>query len=361
MNKDTRLASFKLTHEMATEGAEFVEIYSQLPAWITNIYLFLVDRRAPKHREHIAKLLSIYDCNSLEGYLRVTHALSLNDTLWVKSDSDFDLRWDNVSLYRNPFNVVIANTAFDGGINNITLSSTSPEFSTDGSFAKCWVRENGIVKLLKRGSEGFSNTGLEPYSEYYASYLLDCFGVNHVSYDIMLRNKKVCTSCNLFTSEKYGFIPFSRRNKHITGLPDLVKTYTEWGYSQFISDMLVIDAIIMNEDRHMNNFGFMIDNDTFEILGPAPLFDHNISLLCYATMTSLKDPYSYMSAKGHKLDSGCGNFIDLPKYIMTNETRNKLLNIRGITLKESNTVNLSKERLNILSKVINNQIEQLLR
>ena len=39
----------------------------------------------PKHRAHIAALLKEYGCDTLEGYLNVTHALSLNDTFWVRA------------------------------------------------------------------------------------------------------------------------------------------------------------------------------------------------------------------------------------------------------------------------------------
>ena len=81
------------------------------------------------------QLLLEYGCQSLDGYLDVAHALSLNDTFWVKSVRS-SLTWDQVSLYRNPFNAVISHTAFDGTLSSPTLSSTSPEFSTDGQYAK---------------------------------------------------------------------------------------------------------------------------------------------------------------------------------------------------------------------------------
>lgn len=76
-----------------------------------------------------------------------------------------------MSLYTHPFNEVIAKTAFEGGLHGRQLSTTSPEYGTDGSFAKCWIREGGQIRLLKRGSSGAGNAGLEPYSEFYAGQL----------------------------------------------------------------------------------------------------------------------------------------------------------------------------------------------
>ena len=34
----------------------------------------------------------------------------------------------------------------------------------DGSFAKCWIREDGLIRIIKRGFSGVSNTGVEVYS-----------------------------------------------------------------------------------------------------------------------------------------------------------------------------------------------------
>ena len=36
-------------------------------------------------------------------------------------------------------NEKIAKTAFEGGLHGRHLSTTSPEYGTDGSFAKCWI------------------------------------------------------------------------------------------------------------------------------------------------------------------------------------------------------------------------------
>ena len=66
-------------------------------------------------------------CYNLDGYLRITHALTLNDTFWVKP-TDSTLKWDQVSLYSNEFDETIARIAFEGGMYGKQFSSTSPEF-----------------------------------------------------------------------------------------------------------------------------------------------------------------------------------------------------------------------------------------
>lgn len=103
---------------------------------LQSLTAWLEKRRAPKRRKHMEQLLEQYGCVGLEGFLRVTHALSLNDTFWVKEESEM-LCWDEVSLYRNEFDALISQAAFSGVISEEALSSTSPEFGTDGYYAKC--------------------------------------------------------------------------------------------------------------------------------------------------------------------------------------------------------------------------------
>ena len=141
-------------------------------------------------------------------FLDISHALSLIDTFWVKP-VDSRLEWEDLSLYTHPFNDVIAKTAFEGGLHGRHLSTTSPEYGTDGSFAKCWIREDGTIKMLKRGSSGASNVGLEPYSEFIPGRLLKNL---RISLSVMGSGHTTAGSVRyviFFTSEEYGFLPYA--------------------------------------------------------------------------------------------------------------------------------------------------------
>ena len=43
--------------------------------------------------------------------------------------------------------------------------------------------------------------------------------------------------------------------------------------------MIFLDTIVANPDRHTANFGLLRDTKTGELLGLAPLFDHNMALI----------------------------------------------------------------------------------
>ena len=86
MNKDVCILHFSCAHN------EFGEVLFAEEEWLVQyrpigyhgLQSFLEQRRAPKHRAHIRELLEQCGCSDMEGFLRVTHALSLNDTFGVK-------------------------------------------------------------------------------------------------------------------------------------------------------------------------------------------------------------------------------------------------------------------------------------
>ena len=98
MNRNDSMLRFTCERDTFDEP-EFTEIewLTELrPIGYKNLGDFLAGRQAPKQRKHIKGLLEYYGCEDLEGFLRVTHALSLNDTFWVK-EAGSELCWDSVS------------------------------------------------------------------------------------------------------------------------------------------------------------------------------------------------------------------------------------------------------------------------
>lgn len=356
LNKDTVLARFHVEGKGPLETIKIDEQFIEMPEWISDLSEFIENRRAPKKRENIAKLLEMSGCHTLFGWLSITHALSLIDTYWVKP-TESRLTWEKVSLYTHEFNEVVAKTAFEGGLHGYNLSTTSPEYGTDGTFAKCWIREGGIIKLLKRGSTGARNAGLEPYSEYYTSQIARELGLDHVEYNLRKHGNRICSVCNAFTSEQIGYLPFAGMNTRGSTIASVIKIFEEYGLKEKVTAMFIFDAVIFNEDRHKGNFGFLIDNDTNEILDMAPLFDHNIAMLCYAEQDDFNNIDHYLSEKGPCIG---GEFIEDARALLYPEIRKRLQNLYGFQFVRHPKYNLPKERLEALEKVINRQIQQIL-
>lgn len=353
LNKDTVWLEFHC------EQNEYLETTAREDSWHTglrpfgysNLTDFLERRKAPKHRAHIAALLQEYGCETLEGYLDVTHALSLNDTLWVKQ-ADSPLTWVEVSLYRNPFNEVISETAFDGSVSSSGFSSTSPEFSTDGQYAKCWVREGGTIWLYKTGGV----FGLEPISEYLASQLAAVFCPDAVPYDLGFYHEKLISKCPLFTSEQLGLAKAFTLTKDRT-VAGFLRYFEGIGSGDAFRRMCILDALLLNTDRHSGNFGILYDNDTMQVQKMAPVFDNNRSLLFDFDNDQLKHTEWCIRHCAPRLGT---DFIATARGLLTDSIRSDLTRLRDFRFVPHPDILIEPERLERLTEAVQFQLNAIL-
>ena len=70
---------------------------------------------------------------------------------------------------------------------------------------------------------------------------------------------------------------------------DLLNTIAKIYTDKKLKDMLLFDAIIYNSDRHLGNFGMLINNDSLEIIKPAPIFDNGFSIMKFLMETELSN------------------------------------------------------------------------
>ena len=337
--------------EFRCERNEYLEVTAQEEVWhtgqrpfgYTNLTDFLERRKAPKHRAHIAELLRQYGCQELDGYLDVTHALSLNDTFWVKR-ADSPLKWNDVSLYRNPFNEVISEAAFDGSLSSSSFSSTSPEFSTDGQYAKCWMREDDTIWLYKTGGV----FGMEPLSEYLASQLAACLCPDAVSYDLGFYHGALISKCPLFTSETFGLAKAAVLTKDRT-----VSGFLHYFESIGSGRMCILDALILNTDRHSGNFGVLYLNDTMQVQKMAPVFDNNRSLLFDLDNDQLKNTEWCIRHCSPRLGV---DFIATARGLMTDALRSDLENMRDFRFEQHPNIPAPQERLDRLTEIVQRQL-----
>ena len=76
-----------------------------------------------------------------------------------------------------------------------------------------WVVQENCKDLFKDKNlyhNSFANSGLEPYSEYYASQIAKTMGLHYVDYGLSKWKGKLCSTCLLFTNENISYIPVGR-------------------------------------------------------------------------------------------------------------------------------------------------------
>ena len=355
MNKDVPVLSFLCERNEFDEPLfqELVWYVAYRPIGYKSLTGFLERRKAPKHREHIQRLLERYGCDDLEGFLNVTHALSLNDTFWVKRQ-DSGLRWDQVSLYQNEFDQLISEAAFDGSASSSEFSTTSPEFGTDGNYAKCWVREDEDIFLYKTGSSRYE---VEPLSEFLASQLASILCPDYVDYDLGFYRGRLISKCRLFTAERYGLAKAAGIFSETRTIPVMLDYFEKLGSGDDFRRMCVLDALIFNPDRHYGNFGVMFDTDTMKPICMCPVFDNNRSLFPDLDQDQLEHPDWYLNRCRPIIGK---DFLITARGLLTPEIRSDLKNLLGFRFRQHESITAPQERLDALSAIVNRQIKAIL-
>ena len=121
--------------------------------------------------------------------------------------------------------------------------------------------------------------------------------------------------------------------------------------------MLVFDAVIRNTDRHLGNFGFLVDNQTNKLLGPAPIFDNGLSLYCYV----MDDDLDNLDEQERNLSPALYEDFDaVARYVIGTKQREALRHLLTFSFKKHSRYNLQDARLKRLESMIREKAISLL-
>jgi hypothetical protein len=322
---------------------------------------WLKRRIIPKNRAYVQSFLAKIglNVNDTKGIIDICKGLSLNDCYWVV-DNSFSGTFDKYNLYDNRFDQTLSLIAYTGyGDTQKSEFASTPELTTDGMLPKCWRRmKGGKITLYKSGSSGAANAGNEPYSEYYAFQIAETMGLNAVKYNLNQWKKRLCSTCELFTSKKLSYIPTGRivTNGGWAAIIDYYKKLGKIFYNSLV-DMLIFDAVICNEDRHFGNFGLILENKTNTVVDTAPIFDNGLSLFNYAMNDDLNDVDAYAKTR---LMATSQDFLTFSKEIMTKEQKRKLQKLINFKFKKHKSYNLPIYRLKTIEKFVQKRVRELL-
>lgn len=332
------------------EALRFLPLDMHGEATDEGLWRWLKHRVVPKHRAYMDQVLAQLGIRNgdLRGIIGFSRGLSLNDVHWVASEQDHAM-WKDINLYDNPFSETLAYMAFTGGDGMVDMGSTSPELTTNGMLAKCWRRREGVPVLFKGGTEGAANSGFEPYSEFYAAQVAEALGLPHVPYGLAKFKGRLCSTCPAFTSNRYGYLSAGRYMSRDAALED-----------PRFADIFFFDAIICNPDRHLGNFGYLVDNDTNEIVGAAPIFDNGYGLFSLALYKNkYKDEFADLSAfAAARTPALYQPWLNVPGGL-TDEMKARAKRLLGFRFTRHPHYNLPTPRLRILEDFLQKRIDEI--
>lgn len=164
---------------------------------------FIERRTVSVNRHHMEIVLGKLNLKSKFDMLRYCKGLSLTDSFWVKPTYEKDT-WQDVNLYTNKFDKALGWMAFTGIPSNVSKQLNTPELTTVGMLPKFWDKTDSNIYLVKGGTYGYANAGLEPISEVCTSVVGIAIGINCTDYVYKIIGEKPTSVCRLFTTEDIG-------------------------------------------------------------------------------------------------------------------------------------------------------------
>lgn len=228
-----------------------------------------IDLNTVQHRNLVSELLGSRDKVHLA---LMTHMFSISDTFTCFDEGEFTPRRQlcDPKAHEAVSDYILLTS--DTSVRKALL--ITPNVSTDGSFTKTWKYEDGEWWLYKLQSSEATRSEVE-----ISRVLRDC-GWDAAEYRYVGSYRKRIKSRNFlgedeffepYDSFRYAFSDISEDDDIVMrNLSSLGETYrSAW------KRILLADALFLNGDRHMRNFGVIRSARTGEVLRLAPNFDNN--------------------------------------------------------------------------------------
>lgn len=240
------------------------------------------DRSIPSTRDGLAFALQALGHPDAARLLEAHLGLSLTDHYWLKPQGS-SLAWEDVNFFQNSFPSDVGDALLGKPIQG-SAGFRSPDWTCDGNLRKRWAILDGKRCLVKAGSGPFQQ---QPFNEVIASKMADRLGIPHIPYTLLWDDGIPYSVCEDFVTPNTELIPAWRvmqtqkKDNQISVYQHYRNCCEKLGVpatTHALDQMIVLDYLIANEDRHFNNFGLLRSPDTLEWLGPAPTYDSGSSL-----------------------------------------------------------------------------------
>lgn len=241
------------------------------------------DRSIPASRSGLREALETLGVTGPKLLLFRCYVLSLSDHYWINPIGS-NFTWHDVNFFENPFSEDVGDALFGIPPKKEGFDFSSPDNTTDGFLKKRWKILDGKRCLIKAGSPPFLQ---QPFNEVIATKIADRLEICHIPYTVMWENGVSYSVCKDFVTPDMELIPAWRvmqtqKKDNQTSVYQHYRNCCEAlgvpNVAHALDQMIVLDYLIANEDRHLNNFGLLRNPDTLEWLGPAPIYDSGSSL-----------------------------------------------------------------------------------
>ena len=275
-------------------------------------------RKIPASRDGVKSLLwelEGREIKNLEHLAEKALGLSLSDQYWLCPDEK--IKWENVNFFSNPFSDDIGDLLVEGNWHE-GAELRSPDNTSDGVIKKRWkiIDEQRFLLKSSTGVPWQAQPRREVLASEFAQVLLKPFNQGfYVPYYLQTINEEEFCICPNFVTTETEYVPFnqlirSKLRKEPKFFYQVCLQYYK-GFEYVLELTLILDYIILNEDRHTGNFGLIRSVNTGEIIRPAPIFDTGSSLF-HNSLSTVSD--NVMAKPFYKNHEAQIELVEVSKY-----------------------------------------------
>lgn len=291
MHEDIRLALFSVSESDTVENVKFNDsAFNMLPFGVCSTSTkslrdWLNNRRIPATRHGIKSMIAECGVTSTFRLMIDNLGLSLTDHYWL-CPLNGNYTWDSINLYTNYFDAKYSLDIKDDIGSKINFT---PSSSLKGDLKKKWIIDSNGIRRLVKGN--YNNSCRQSICEVFATAIhkmQNSFRYTPYSLIKISSNNKIIIGCECpnFTSINTEFISAidvidsAKKPNDISYYEFYCRLCEQNGLNvrQFLEYQIMIDFLISNTDRHLNNFGIIRGSKTLEWLEPAPIFDSGNSM-----------------------------------------------------------------------------------
>lgn len=294
-------------------------------------------RGIPSWRKDLEKLLDKLGVSSSDELLNKSYGLSLSDQYWLK-EINSDVKWEDINFFTNDFEYeAYLDASLDSSSKSkISLDKNifrSPNNTTDGMLQKGWIIENG-KRVLVKGT--YTSNKEEPINEYLASQICKRLDFDYCNYEVEWSDKtKLISKCNDFINENeelisaYDIYNSEKKPNNINDYEfyiQILEKHNVPNARENMENLFVLDYLMLNNDRHLKNFGVIRNVNTLKWERVAPIFDTGESMQC----DKYTDEIYFSSGKGKFFSNTDKDYEDILKTIGKDNLRIDLSKLKGI-------------------------------
>ena len=241
------------------------------------------ERSIPASRSGVREALETMGLADTRALLPRCYGLSLSDQYWICPKGS-GLSWQNINFFENDFSEDIGDLLFGDNKKQNAINFSSPDNTSDGNLKKRWKIIGGKRCLVKGGSNPYRQ---QPLNEVIATEIAKRLSIPCVPYRVTWNKGAPYSICEDFVDKDTELIPAWRiiqtekQPNNLSLYQHFVNCAEKLGIPNvipFLDRMIVLDYIILNEDRHLNNFGALRNAETLAWLGMAQIYDSGSSL-----------------------------------------------------------------------------------